>query len=85
MWRRRLHERKMARRAAAAEAELVGLRAQYHDDVSVKKGAPAETGRRADIRVEVPGQGEAPAPCAPKLSPALSPGKAPPPAAAPDV
>lgn len=47
------------------------------------KAVPQEMGKRklsaqpaADIRVEIPGKREAVAPCAPKTSPMLSPGKA---------
>ncbi|EIE23574.1 hypothetical protein COCSUDRAFT_65991 [Coccomyxa subellipsoidea C-169] len=81
-----LHERKVARRQAAMEAEMVSLREQY-DSGSGKAAAeagPAER-TRADIRVEVPRAGDDPAPCPPKTSPSLSPGKAPPQAAAQDI
>lgn len=62
---------------------MVSLREQF--DASGKASpTAAEQRRRADIRVEVPRAGDAPAPCPPKSSPSLSPGKAPP-AAARDV
>ncbi len=78
---RRLHERKVVRRQQLAEAELVSLRDQF--DGRDKK-APDDK-RRADIRVEVPRADEGPAPCPPKTSPSLSPGKAAPVAASQDV
>ena len=81
LWRCRLHERKVVRRQLAAEAEMVSLREQFEGS---GKTAAAER-PRADIRVEVPRAGDDPAPCPPKTSPSLSPGKAPPAAAARDV
>ncbi|CAL8472073.1 g11615 [Coccomyxa elongata] len=77
----RLHERKVVRRQQLAEAELMSLRDQF--DGRDKKASDDK--RRADIRVEVPRADEGPAPCPPKTSPSLSPGKAAPVAAAQDV